>query len=184
MLLEQELIHEGHFLNYTHQHYINTKWKASKYEVVVRNKVNDIIAVLPVTEDKKVILIKQFRIPMKRDIIEIPAWIGDKENEEPIDILNRELWEEVGYETKDVHFCFESPTSQGMTNESCKYYIALDCKPAPEKMGHEWAEQIEVLEFNMETIFEDLQNLEKEGYMVDSKVYALLFWYEKIISKK
>jgi hypothetical protein len=41
--------------------------------MVVRNKVNDIIAVLPVTKDKKVILVRQLRIPMAREITEIPA---------------------------------------------------------------------------------------------------------------
>ncbi|HBY74694.1 TPA: hypothetical protein DEG21_02210 [Patescibacteria group bacterium] len=63
--------------------------------MIVRNKVNDIIAVLPVTSDNKVILIKQFRIPLARDVIEVPAGLGDKPNENPLAILDRELKEEV-----------------------------------------------------------------------------------------
>ncbi|MCK9272433.1 NUDIX hydrolase [Candidatus Gracilibacteria bacterium] len=179
----QTLVHEGRFLSYLHQEFIGINGKVGNYEMIVRNKVNDIIAVLPVTSDNKVILIKQFRIPLARDVIEVPAGLGDKPNENPLAILDRELKEEVGYESDNAIFCFESPTSSGLTNETCKCYIAFDCKKVTEELAHEGAEQIEVLEFDLDNIFEELDKLNQQGFMIGSKVYGLLFWLDKLKKK-
>lgn len=55
------------------------------------------VAVVPVTDDGKVIMEKQYRYPMNQVVTEIPAGKLDSKAEDPLEAAKRELREETGY---------------------------------------------------------------------------------------
>ena len=75
--------------------------------------------------DGKVILIRQFRIAIERELIELPA--GRLEpDEEPIVCAARELEEETGYRANRLIPLASYFASVGSTNERMYVYLALD----------------------------------------------------------
>ena len=55
------------------------------------------VCVIPVTEDNRVIMERQFRYPLNRVILEIPAGKLDAPDEDRLSAIKRELREETGY---------------------------------------------------------------------------------------
>ncbi len=82
------------------------------------------VAIVPVI-DNTVILIRQFRIAIERELIELPA--GRLEpNEEPASCARRELEEEIGYRAKKLIPLATYFSSVGFTDERMHIYLALD----------------------------------------------------------
>ena len=55
------------------------------------------VCVIPVTDDNKVIMERQFRYPLNKVILEIPAGKLDAPDEDRLSAIKRELREETGY---------------------------------------------------------------------------------------
>ncbi len=80
-------------------------------------------AVVPITAEGKILLVKQFRYPYNEVIIEIPA--GKLElGEDPLECAVRELKEEVGGVSDDFTDLGVVYPSPGYTNEIIKIYLA------------------------------------------------------------
>ena len=81
------------------------------------------VAIVPILEDGRILLIKQFRAALNQDIYEIPA--GTREpNEEPLVTATRELIEETGYRAKSVDYITTIYTSPGILQEELVIYSA------------------------------------------------------------
>ncbi|MEE1038043.1 MAG: NUDIX hydrolase [Eubacterium sp.] len=95
------------------------------------------------TDDGKVVLVKQFRKAMEKDMIELPAG-KIEENEDPLSTINRELKEETGYEAKDVKLIAEFNPSVGYASETLYIYLATGLVPGEQNFDEH--EAIDVLE--------------------------------------
>ena len=85
-----------------------------EYELVHKHHA---VAVVPVTPNGDVLLVKQFRPPVRQDLTEVPAGLLDLEGEDALTCAARELFEETGYRHTTIEFlggCFLSP---GFTDE-------------------------------------------------------------------
>ena len=81
------------------------------------------VAIVPVVENS-VILIRQFRIAIERELVELPA--GRLEpNEEPADCARRELQEEIGYHATELIPLATYFSSVGFTDERMHIFLAL-----------------------------------------------------------
>ena len=81
------------------------------------------VGVLAITDDNKILMVKQFRKPLEKAIYEIPAGKLDK-GEEPLVCGMRELEEETGYKAKEfisLGFMYPSP---GFTDEVTYMFLA------------------------------------------------------------
>lgn len=82
-------------------------------------------AIVPITDDGKVVLVKQYRKAAKDFLLEIPA--GKLEyNEDPLECVRRELKEETGYKSENIEFLCEMYPSPGYTEEKIFIYLARD----------------------------------------------------------
>lgn len=86
----------------------------------------DAVAIVPVTNDGEVILVRQYRHAVGRYELEIPAGLLDIDGERPRDAADRELTEETGMAagrlTEVLHFC----NSAGWTGETTTVFVARD----------------------------------------------------------
>lgn len=82
-----------------------------------------VVAVLPLTKDGKMIVVEQYRKPLERSIVEIPA--GKLEQgEDPLQCAHRELKEETGFTANQISHLCSFYTSPGFADELLHLYIA------------------------------------------------------------
>lgn len=116
------------------------------------------VGIVPVV-DGNVILIRQFRISIERELIELPA--GRLEpNEEPMACAGRELEEEIGYRAGKLIPIASYFASVGNSNERMYLFIALDLEKTERRLESD--ERIREIVMSLETIKEKLANQEFE----------------------
>lgn len=135
------------------------------------------VAVIPITEDNCVILVKQFRKPVEKFLLEIPA--GKLEiNEEPRETATRELKEETGFEAGKMEYLVEFYTSPGFSNERIHLFLATDLIEGEAKPDSgEFIEKVKIS-------IEDLLKMVDRGEIVDSKTIIGINLADKYINKK
>lgn len=125
------------------------------------------VAVLPITSDKQVILVKQFRKPIESVLIEAPA--GKLELTESTEsCARRELTEETGYSCKDLIPLGSIFTTAGFSDEKIWLFLALDVEkgvPQPDE-----DEFLSVLSVGWESLLDQAER----GEIDDAKTLALL----------
>jgi ADP-ribose pyrophosphatase len=94
--------------------------KQSKREII---KHPGAVAILAITDDKKVVMVEQYRKALERTIVEIPAGKLEK-GEEPALCARRELEEETGYECESLEWLTSFYTSPGFADEIVHVYVA------------------------------------------------------------
>lgn len=85
------------------------------------------VCVVPVTENNEIIAVKQYRYPIKRVTIEIPAGKLDK-GELPLDAAKRELSEETGVESAEIEYIGGIYPSVAYTDEIIHMYVAKNLR--------------------------------------------------------
>lgn len=106
----EEVVWQGKFV---------TAKRKGQWEFVSRSRGIKAAVILAV-EDGHVLLVEQYRVPLGRNCIELPAGlIGDEtEGEDPLEAAGRELEEETGYRALELESLGEYYSSPGMVSES------------------------------------------------------------------
>ena len=134
-------------------------------------------AVILAVEDGHVLLVEQYRVPMGRDAIELPAGlIGDdesKQGENPLDAAGRELEEETGYRAARLENCGEFYSSPGMVSESFTLVRASGLTKVGDGGGTE-SENITVHRVALTELEDFLQAKREEGCGIDVRLLLLL----------
>lgn len=127
----------------------------------------DAVGVLPITDDKKVILVSQFRYPFGKVICEAPA--GKMEDgEDPLECARRELSEETGYEAADMQYIGFIYPSPGCFTERVHLYLAENLKE-----GEAHPDEGEFLEVSGVDL-KDALGMVENGEISDAKTVVLI----------
>ncbi len=89
---------------------------------------NEWVNIIPVTRDKEVVLIKQYRHGVSDIVLEIPGGIVEN-NDTPLEAAVRELKEETGYSPKEMVYLGMAHANPAFLNNRCHSYLALDVYP-------------------------------------------------------
>lgn len=136
------------------------------------------VAVMPLTDDGKMIAVRQFRKPLERTIVEIPA--GKLEpGEEPLACAIRELEEETGYVAEKLELLSSFYTSPGFADEILHVYVATGLTKGESRPDED--EFVDVLELTLE----EAQQLHRTGEIRDAKtVVALFAWENRVLRSR
>ncbi len=118
---------------------------------------------VPVKSDGKIIFVKQFRYPLQKYLIELPAGKLNK-NEDPFICAVRELEEETGYKAGKVEKLGAICTTPGFCTEILHIYIALDLIPGNHNR-EEGEYGMEIHEYTLAEVEEKI----KSGEIIDAK---------------
>lgn len=130
-------------------------------------------AMLAITKDNKVILVKQYRYPLDEIIYEIPAGKMDVKNESYKDCALRELEEETGYYSENVSFLYQIYPCVGYSDEKIEIYLAKDAYKVENPIDKDVDEFLEVYLFSKQEANDLLTNNQiKDG----KTVIALTNW--------
>jgi ADP-ribose pyrophosphatase len=144
--------------------------------------ISGIVVMVAVTPSGNVVLEKQFRPPLGRDVIELPAGLVEP-GEALEEAARRELIEETGWAAKNLAFLAEGPISTGASTEALRAYLCTDLKQVG-KNGGDDNEIIEVIEVPIDDAQKFLRDAQKEGSLVDLKVFGLIELARKALEKK
>ncbi|MEM3839435.1 MAG: NUDIX hydrolase [Candidatus Micrarchaeaceae archaeon] len=123
-------------------------------------------AIIPVTDDGKILLERNYRQTVNKWIYEIPAGHVEK-GEPPIQCAARELEEETGYRASNISLLYKGLTSPGISDEEIYIFVGKGLKPG--RMNREPFEKIKLLQV---TIGEAMKLIEKSKS--DLKTYAAI----------
>jgi len=134
---------------------------------------NGAVAVLPITDEGKTILVKQYRKAIEAVSYEIPAGkLEVGENTDPVAAALRELEEETAY-TGKLELLYDFYSAIGFCNEKLKLYRASDLKKVENPRPQDEDETLEVLEVSLEEAKELIQS----GHICDAKtIMAVQYW--------
>ena len=86
------------------------------------------VGVVALDEQGRVLLVQQFRHPVRRRLDELPAGLLDVEHEKALAAAARELAEEAGLAADTWHVLVDALTSPGMSDEAIRLYLARDVR--------------------------------------------------------
>ena len=126
-------------------------------------------AVIPFLDDKRIVLLKQYRHALKKYIWEVPAGTLDP-REEIISCAKRELIEETGYSAGQWHRLGEITPVPGYSNERIHIFLATGLQPADQNLDEDEVIEVQAVDF--------LKAIEMigDGEIQDAKSIVGLFW--------
>lgn len=130
-------------------------------------------AVVPVTDDGKLLMVRQFRNALNRETLEIPAGKPDDPNEPKIECAYRELEEETGYRCEKLEYLMSMNTTVAFCDEAIDIFVARNLIPS-----HQHLDEDEVI-FVEEWDIADLEELIYSGKMTDAKTVAAILAYAR-----
>jgi ADP-ribose pyrophosphatase len=129
------------------------------------------VAIIALTEDRRVILVRQYRYAAGRTLLEIPAGTLDTD-ESPAEAARRELIEETGFAPGHLtELVTYSPTA-GYSSERMTLFLAEGCRPHPSPEATD--EVIDVVTIPADEIRPLL--LPGPSQLQDAKSLLGLFW--------
>lgn len=149
--------------------------KITKREVVERGGA---AAVVAVDDDGQILLVRQYRHPIRAMSLEIPAGVLDSEHEDPKDCALRELEEETGYRAQEISFLTKFYTAIGFCTELLHIYLAKNLEESVQNLDED--EIVTLCRYPLQEAIDMIYS----GEIVDSKTMVGLLAYKDIISKK
>jgi nicotinamidase/pyrazinamidase len=149
------------------------------WEYAQRINATGAAIIVAVTDDRKLLLVEQYRIPVRAHTIELPAGItGDEPgnaHEPQVQAARRELLEETGYAAERVSELTSGPASSGLTSEIVTLFLASGLRRVGKGggIGHE---KIVVHEVPLAEVDAWLRDKARAGALIEPKVYAGLYF--------
>ena len=147
--------------------------KGHAYREIVEH--NGAVAAVVLTDDGKIVMVRQYRYACGRVVLEVPAGKIDRGETDPEAAMIRELKEETGYTAKRIKKLTSFYPSTAFSNEELIIYIAKDLVPGKQNPDDdEFIERVTVP-------FKQALQMIKQGKIKDAKtVIALLYVASKI----
>ena len=131
---------------------------------------SDCVAVVVLDDQDNVLLVRQFRYPVGKSLLEIPAG-GISPGEDPVDCVRRELQEEIGYLPQRIDGLGGFYSIPGYGTEYLYCYLATQLTPS--RLVAEDTEDIEVVRVPVS----DIPRLITSGKICDAKSIAALLTF-------
>ena len=133
------------------------------------------VCVIPVTEDNRVIMERQYRYPLDRVILEIPAGKLDAPDEDRLSAIKRELWEETGYTADDWTEIGDFHPAPAYSDEYITMYLARGLHKGERHLDED--EFLDVYTIPLAELVQDVM----EGRISDAKTQVCILKAARIL---
>ena len=134
-------------------------------------------AVLPVLDNGKLLMVRQYRNTLERQVLEIPAGCRDNVDEPTEECAARELEEETGYKAGKIEPLISLCAAVAYCYEMIDVYVATDLVKTKQSLDPN--EFVELIECDLE----DLVDKILKGEIVDAKTVAAVMAYKAKYNK-
>jgi 8-oxo-dGTP pyrophosphatase MutT (NUDIX family) len=124
-----ERIYDGRVISLRRDHVRMSDGAVADREIVEHPGA---VGVVAVDDDGRVLLVQQYRHPVRERLDELPAGLLDVDGEPALEAAQRELAEEAATLADDWHVLVDLHTSPGMTDEAIRIFLARGLRPVPE----------------------------------------------------
>ena len=174
----RELIHRGRYLEFRVDTIVRADGTTGTRDVVGHPGA---IAVLAVDDDKRVLLVRQWRIPAERGLLEIPAGtldVHDGVTEDPDLAARRELEEETGRRAATWRKLGTFWTAPGFATELMHLYLAtrLSAATGADRLTPDEDERLELSHVTIG----DAVAMVDAGEISDAKTILGIFWLDRL----
>ncbi|MCS7233835.1 MAG: NUDIX hydrolase [Synergistetes bacterium] len=165
--LNKKILYKGKILNLRVDEVIFDDDRTATREIIEHNEA---IVVVPVLDDKKIVMVKQYRYAVGEELLELPAGTLEK-GETPIECAKRELLEETGYRAQKVEELTSFYSSPGFCTEKIYLFLATGLEKKEQKLDSDERIKVEIHSV------EDLKEKIKTGNLRDAKSVAGILYY-------
>jgi ADP-ribose diphosphatase len=170
--LDSQLMYDGNFINVRKDTVLLPDGSVSTREYITHPGA---VAILALLDNGNLIMERQFRYPIRREFIELPAGKID-DGEDILITAQRELLEETGYVADEwLHLSTTWPCI-GYADERMEYFLARGLRHEGRDLDD--GEFLEVFELSPDDAIEWI----RQGKITDSKTIVGIFWLEKVLS--
>lgn len=133
---------------------------------------NGAAAVVPVLDDGRILMVRQYRNTLDRITLELPAGKKDEKGEPGIACAKRELEEETGYYSDSLEWMLNISSWVAFTNEIIEVFVATDLKKSEQHLDED--EFVDVEAYTVD----ELRTMIFDGTIEDSKTISGILAYE------
>ncbi|MEO7243594.1 MAG: NUDIX hydrolase [Rubrivivax sp.] len=167
--LQSELVLQGNFLHVRRDRVVLPDGRHAEREYV---RHPGAVAVLPLLDDGRILLERQYRYPVQQVLLEIPAGKIDP-GERTFDCAVRELREETGHEAAQWALAGRLHNAAAYSDEFIEIWFARALRPGPQRLDDgEFIELISLTEA-------ELDALACSGRLTDAKTLIALLWLQR-----
>lgn len=169
--IKRELVHKGHIIDLYEDTMAIPNGNTALWDLVDHKGA---AAIVPVLDDGRIIMVRQYRNALERRTIEIPAGGYEKKDKSPMECAIRELEEETGYKSDNVEHLIDIFTTVAFCNEKIFIYVARDLAPSKQHLDED--EYVDVVPYTVDELVEMIFS----GQIQDSKtICAIMTYYQK-----
>lgn len=121
--------------------------------------IPDAAAIVALTDDKKIVLKKEYKHATGEELIEVPAGMFELEEKDGLVVARRELLEETGYISEEWEYLGDTVESSSKLTNRMHIYLAMNCKKIAEQ-SLDKTEELEVMVVPVEKAIEMVMNNE------------------------
>jgi len=178
-ITKREVVFEGKYLQVVRKEFDTDMGEGGTWETVERKNIygRGAVVIVALTKDGKVVLERNWRVPLESFVIQFPAGLTDREGESEEETARRELLEETGYRAGRLIPIISVPVSPVLTPTRATHFLAPEVEFVGRR-GREIGEQIEVLKIPVDKISDFLLNL-PEDTELDVRVPGILWILQK-----
>lgn len=168
--IDRELVYHGHIVDFYEDTVKVPNGNVVKWDFI---KHKGAAAVVPVLDDGRVLMVKQYRNALDRETLEIPAGGLNAADEPFIECCHRELEEETGYKCnmEDMEFLISIRSTVAFCDERIDVYVAKNLVKSKQNLDED--EFINVYPCTTE----ELSKMIYKGEIQDSKTIASIMAY-------
>ena len=171
--LKSEKIYDGAIINLRRDQV--TVINGTSYREIIEHNGGAVLAAI--TDQGKMVMVRQFRKPAERVMLEVPAGKIDS-GEEAIDAARRELKEETGYTASKIKFLTQFYPSVGYSEEIL--YLFLCTGLTPGETDFDENEAIDIEEYDID----DLLNMVMSGSIEDAKTIIAIMMVKQLLGEE
>jgi ADP-ribose pyrophosphatase len=161
-VLSSRTVYDGHIIKLRLDDVRMPDGRETTREIIEHGAV---VAIVAIDADGNALLVRQFRLPAGKELLEIPAG-GIDGDEEPADAVRREMQEETGYLPGKVEKMGGFYSAPGFCTEYLYLYLAADLTPS-----RLYAEDTESITLERVSV-EEIPELITSGRICDAKSIA------------
>lgn len=166
----QKEIYKGKRVHLVAEQLLLPDGKESEWELIIHPGAS---AIIPVDDNGKIIMVRQYRNAADKYTLEIPAGTLDSPDEDPLNCAKRELEEETGYRSDNVDFLFNFYSAIGICNELINIYVAKNLIESKQNLDED--EFVEIERYSLD----ELINMILSGVIKDNKTISSILVYKE-----
>lgn len=168
--LSRDLVKKGAILEYYQDTIQVPNGNIVKWDFI---KHNGAAAVVPVDNNGRLIMVRQYRNALERYTLEIPAGGLNGPDEPTMEAAARELAEETGYHAEKIELLLTICTTVAFCNEKIDIYLATGLTPGNQHLDED--EYVDVKAYPVEELLDKIW----KGEIQDSKTVAAILAYKE-----